>query len=232
MTECLYRDDAYLRQCDAEVTARTEAGVILDKTVFYALGGGQPGDTGVLRNAAGETVAVTDTRRNDQGDVVHQIAQDAAMAMGERVTAELDWARRYEHMRMHTALHLLGSLLPFPVTGGNISAVKSRLDFDMTDTVDKEQLTEQLNKLIQRDLAVSSQWITEAELDAQPDLVRTLSVKPPRGAGRIRLLKIETCDLQPCGGTHVAQTAEIGPMRVSKVEKKGRQNRRVNIVFG
>ena len=228
MTECLFREDAYLKDCTASVTAVTDQGVILDRTVFYPTGGGQPGDTGTLA-WNGEVATVVDTRYGDEG-IIHVLADDAPRpAAGREVTASIDWDRRYRHMRMHTALHLLGSVLQYGVTGGNISAGKSRLDFDMTDPVDKESVQAALERLVAADHAVGCRWISDEELDRQPELVRTMSVKPPRGQGRVRLLEIEGVDLQPCGGTHLRSTAEVGQVRIGKVEKKGRQNRRVNI---
>lgn len=231
MTEPLFRDDSYLKQCDATVTAAGDGGVQLDRTVFYPMGGGQPGDTGTLRWNGGE-IAIVDTRYGDGGTILH-IAEEGARLPpeGTAVTATLDWDRRYLHMRMHTALHLLGSVLKYGVTGGNISAQKSRLDFDMEDTVDKEQVTSDLQALVSADHPVSCRWISDEELDAQPELVRTMSVQPPRGVGKVRLLEIEGIDLQPCGGTHLKSTAEVGNVRVGKVEKKGRHNRRVSIVL-
>ncbi|MDH3646924.1 MAG: alanyl-tRNA editing protein [Gammaproteobacteria bacterium] len=232
MTETLYRDDAYLKSCTAQVVAATEQGVILDRTVFYPLGGGQPGDIGELRLVSGARLSVSDTRKGAGDEIVHIVAENATVpAVGETVEAVIDWDRRYAHMRMHTGLHLLGVVLPFGVTGGSISAIRSRLDFDMTDTVDKETVCRDLNALIEADHPVLTQWITDAELAAQPELIRTMSVKPPQGAGRVRLLNIPGVDLQPCGGTHVAHTGEIGPLRLGKVEKKGARNRRVNILF-
>jgi len=231
MTEQLFRDDSYLRQCDATVVAADDSGIVLDRTVFYPMGGGQPGDTGKLRWDGG-SATIVDTRYGQDGEILHLVAEgDPLPAPGAAVTAELDWDRRYRHMRMHTAMHLLGSVLQYGVTGGNISEAKSRLDFDMEDTVDKEAVTEKLRELVAGDHAVSCRWISDAELDAQPELVRTMSVKPPRGAGQVRLLEIEGVDLQPCGGTHLKSTGEVGAVRVSKVEKKGRRNRRVNIVL-
>ena len=231
MTEALHRDDAYLKECEATVTATDENRVELDRTVFYALGGGQPGDTGVIewnRNL----IEVTDTRYGPDGATQHYVAEGSELPpVGAKVTARLDWERRYTHMRMHTAMHLLGSILKYGVTGGNISAVKSRLDFDTPDLIDKEAVTAQLNQLVERDAPVSCRWITDEELEAQPELVRTMSVQPPKGAGRVRLLEIEGIDLQPCGGTHLRRTGEVGKVRVSKVEKKGKHNRRVNIVL-
>ena len=231
MTEQLFRDDAYLRECEATVVESGAGAVVLDRTVFYAMGGGQPGDTGTL-SWDGGSVDVVDTRYGEDGAIRHLVTDDADLPpAGTRVTATLDWDRRYRHMRMHTAMHLLGSILQYGVTGGNISAAKSRLDFDMEDTVDKEEVNAKLAELVAADHPVSCRWITDEELDAQPELVRTMSVQPPRGVGKVRLLEIEGVDLQPCGGTHLKSTSEVGKVRVGKVEKKGRHNRRVNIVL-
>lgn len=232
MTRALFRDDAYSKTCEARVVALRAGGIVLDQTVFYPVGGGQPGDTGILRRADGESVRIEDTRAGDDGAIVHVCSTGPIpLSVGETVTAEIDWERRYCHMRMHTCLHLLGAVLPYGVTGGAITESRSRLDFDMAETVDKEAVTRQVNELITADHAVGTKWITDAELEAQPELIRTMSVMPPKGAGKIRLLEIPGVDLQPCGGTHVRRTAEIGPVRVSKVEKKGRHNRRVYVVF-
>ena len=229
MTEELFREDSYLKNCDATVVAVDEGAVILDRTVFYPLGGGQPGDIGAL-TWNGDTATIVDTRYGEGGTIRHMLeAASPCPAVGDSVHLALDWDRRYRHMRMHTAMHLLGSVLQYGVTGGNISAEKSRLDFDMEDTVDKEAVSEAVRKLVAGDHAVSHRWITDDELDAQPDLVRTMSVQPPRGKGKIRLLEIEGVDLQPCGGTHLRSTGEVGQVRIGKVEKKGRRNRRVNI---
>lgn len=229
MTKELFRDDSYLRECDATVTGVHDNGVVLDQTIFYPLGGGQPGDTGLLHWDGGEA-RVADTRYGDGGTIVHILEEGAAVpAAGTAVHGALDWDRRYRHMRMHTAMHLLGSVLQYGVTGGNISAEKSRLDFDMEDTVDKEAVGDALAKLVAADHPVSCRWITEEELDAQPELVRTMSVQPPRGKGSVRLLEIAGVDLQPCGGTHLKSTAEVGAVRIGKVEKKGKRNRRVNL---
>ena len=227
-TNELFRNDSYLKSCTATVTASGESCVFVDQTVFYPLGGGQPGDTGKITWDGG-SARIMDTRYVD-GDIGH-ILEDGAEcpAVATGVELELDWERRYVHMRMHTAMHLLGSILQYGVTGGNISAAKSRLDFDMTDTVDKEAVSVALAALVVADHPVSCRWITEDELDANPELVRTMSVQPPRGKGAIRLLDIEGVDLQPCGGSHVRSTGEVGAVRIGKVEKKGRQNRRVNI---
>ena len=231
MTEALFREDSYLRECQATVLEAGPGNIVLDRTVFYPMGGGQPGDTGTI-SWDGGSVEINDTRHGDAGAIRHLTDTDAAIPdNGTSVTATLDWDRRYLHMRMHTALHLLGSVLQYGVTGGNISAAKSRLDFDMEDTVDKEQVTAEIQALVADDHPLSHRWITDEELDAQPDLVRTMSVQPPRGAGKVRLLEIEGVDLQPCGGTHLKSTGEVGQVRVGKVEKKGRHNRRVAIVL-
>jgi len=235
ITEELFREDAYLKECEATaVGVNDKGGILLDRSVFYPTGGGQPGDRGVLRLADGSTVEIATTVKGDgEENVVHVRAEgQAAPAVGEKVTGVIDWDRRHLHMRMHTGLHLLCALVPHGVTGGRIGADKSSLDFDIGEaTLDKDALTEGLNRLVTEDHAVTARWIDDAELDAQPDLVRTMSVQPPRGSGRIRLLDIPSVDLQPCGGTHVSHTGEICPLRVSKIENKGKRNRRVNVVF-
>jgi misacylated tRNA(Ala) deacylase len=230
MTYELFRDDAYLRSCDARVVAVGDGGIELDRTVFYPMGGGQPGDTGRLRRSDGSHARVVDTRHAEGDRILHVLAPDAPLPqVGETLALELDWERRYAHMRMHTCLHLLGAVLRYGVTGGSVGVERSRLDFDMQDGVDREAVDAQLNALVQGDHAVHTLWITQQELDARPDLIRTLSVRPPPGAGRIRLLEIAGVDLQPCGGTHVASTGEIGRVRLGKVEKKGAHNRRVYV---
>jgi misacylated tRNA(Ala) deacylase len=228
VTKELFRDDSYLQSCTATVTSVSDNVVHTDQTIFYPLGGGQPGDTGAMRWDGG-SAKVIDTRYVD-GDIGH-ILEDGVPppATGTSVELEIDWDRRYRHMRMHTAMHLLGSVLKYGVTGSNINAEKSRLDFDMQDAVDKEAVAAAMATLIAAGHAVSCRWISEDELDANPELVRTMSVQPPRGKGAIRLLEIEGVDLQPCGGTHLRSTAEVGSFRIGKVENKGRQNRRVNI---
>lgn len=231
MTEDLFRDDSYLRRCDAVVTAVDDDQIILDRTVFYPMGGGQPGDTGSIHWDGG-SVVVIDTRYGEGGAIRHIVGADGARpGVGDKVRAEIDWERRYRHMRMHTALHLLGSVLRYGVTGGSISTQKSRLDFDMQDSVDKDEVEDALRALVMEDHAVRCRWISDEELEAQPDLVRTLSVQPPKGAGKIRLLEIEGVDLQPCGGTHLKSTGEVGQVRIGKVEKKGKHNRRFNILL-
>ena len=231
-SEALFQGDAYLRDCDGRVIECGAPGIVLDRTVFYPVGGGQPGDTGWLRTVNGRTARIVDTRKTEGGRIVHvPEAAGHGLQAGDEVRAEIDWARRYTHMRMHTALHLLGSILRFGVTGGQIAMDRSRLDFDTQEEIDRERVTIALNDLIRADTLVNSCWITEEELARQPELIRTMSVRPPTGVGRIRLLEIPGVDLQPCGGTHVARTSEIGPMQVTKVESKGRHNKRVYVSF-
>ncbi len=230
MTRELFRENAYLKSCDAEVVAVTASGgIILSETVFYPEGGGQPGDRGRLVWTGGE-VAVVDTRKSDDGQLLHLTDENATLpAVGTRVDADIDWDYRYRHMRTHTCLHLLCALIPHDVTGGSISQDKGRLDFDMSDSVDKPTLEQALNDLIDADHEVGFEWISDEEMSANMDLVRTMSVKPPMNQGRVRLISVKEIDLQPCGGTHVARTSEIGHVRIGKVEKKGKQNRRINI---
>jgi len=232
MTEELFREDSYLRECEATVTRAEPGKVILDRTVFYPTGGGQPGDQGVLVMPDGSELAITDTVKDVAG-IAHLCDEGSALpAPGARVTARIDWDRRYIHMRMHSLMHLLCATVPCGVTGGQIGATKSRIDFDTGDhLLDKEQIAAELNRLVEADLPLSHRWISGEELDANPDMVRTMSVQPPRGGGRIRLMEVEGVDLQPCGGTHVARTGEIGRVAVSKIENKGKRNRRVNVVF-
>ncbi|MBR0670950.1 alanyl-tRNA editing protein [Neoroseomonas soli] len=235
-TELVFRDDAYAQEVTARVVAAAPEGVVLDRTNFYARAGGQPGDAGVLRWAGGE-MAVADTLKGADDTVLHVPAPGAALPpISAEVTAALDWARRHRLMRMHTSMHLLCSLIPGAgVTGGQVGADKSRLDFDLPDPPTKESLTEALNALVAADHPVGELWISEEELDANPGLVRTLSVQPPRGSGRIRLVRIggedAPVDLQPCGGTHVRRTGEIGRVEVAKIENKGKANRRVTLVL-
>ena len=234
MTEEIFRDDAYAKSCTANVLEVDGPGVILDRTVFYAEGGGQPGDTGTIIAADGSSVQVVGTYQDRYGrGILHELAEgENPPGAGTEVTAEIDWDRRYKHMRMHSCLHLLCSLVDGGVTGGAISVEKSRLDFDLKDvTLDKEELTTELNILVEENHALSATWISEEEMEAQQDLVRTMSVKPPTGTGKVRLMHVEGVDLQPCGGTHVKASGEIGEVRVSKIENKGKHNRRVNIVL-
>ena len=234
MTEEVFRRDAYAQSCEARITAVDDAGVRLDRTVFYPLGGGQPGDSGELVLDGGTALRIADTRKGAaDGEIVHVPDGPVdADIVGSRVVARIDWERRHRLMRMHTCLHLLCSLVPAPVTGGSIRDGSGRLDFDLPEsTLDKADLTTRLNRLVAEDHRVTPRWISEEELDANPSLVRTMSVAPPRGRGTVRVLDIEGVDLQPCGGTHVASSGEIGRVRVTKIEKKGRQNRRVSIAF-
>ncbi|MDZ7669039.1 MAG: alanyl-tRNA editing protein [Gammaproteobacteria bacterium] len=233
MTRRLYEEDAYQRECTALVTVAAEAGLVLDQTVFYAAGGGQPGDTGTIEWGEGQTLRIEDTRKGEGDDIVHVVAAGEPLPPpGTRVRGRIDWQRRHRHMRMHTCLHLLCAVVKAPVTGGNLSADKGRLDFDLPEaSLDKASLTESLNALIDADTPTRLEWIDDAELDARPELVKTMSVAPPRGAGKVRLLAIPGVDLQPCGGTHVARLGEIGRVRVSKIEKKSRLNRRIAIVL-
>jgi misacylated tRNA(Ala) deacylase len=232
MTLELFRDDSYLRECTATVVAIGDDGIELDRTVFYPEGGGQPGDRGVLRLPDGATLTIVDTRKGGDGTVRHLPATpSAALAPGATVHAEIDWDIRYRRMRMHTCLHLLCALIPHPVTGGAIAEDRGRLDFDMGAGIDKEAVERDLNRLITEDHPVSYRWITDAEMQNNMALVRTMAVAPPVGTGRVRLVDVDTVDLQPCGGTHVARTGEIGPVRIGKVENKGKHNRRVNVVL-
>jgi len=229
----LYRDDPYLTACAAQVVAMTsEGGVVLDRTVFYPQGGGQPGDQGLLERQDGSEIRVKNTvYGTDRSQIVHQVEGELP-AVGETLSLSLDWPLRLKRMRVHTALHLLSVVLPHPVTGGAIGDGDGRLDFDIPDAgLDRAAIAHELNALVGRDAAVRERWITDEELDAYPSLVKTMSVKPPRGTGRVRLIEIEGIDLQPCGGTHVRRTGEIGPVLVTDIEKKGRQNRRVRIAL-
>ncbi len=234
MTEPLFRADAYLREAEGRVVSASDDGIVLDRSIFYPTGGGQPGDGGVLEWDGGSTPITTASK--GEGDDILLIPDTGATLppVGATVLQSLDWQRRYAHMRVHTALHLLSVVIPLPVSGGSIGTEKGRLDFDMPDAPeDKQALQDSLNALIAADHEVTEDWISEAELDANPELVKTMSVQPPRGSGRVRLIRIggtaEQVDLQPCGGTHVRRTAEIGPVRLGKVEKKGRRNRRVTV---
>jgi misacylated tRNA(Ala) deacylase len=234
-TDCLFRDDSYLQQCQARVVAVSGHGIVLDRTVFYATSGGQPGDSGSLTTATGAHIAIGDAVFTDQAksEIAHVAAPGSPpVSVGETVTAAIDWDRRYARMRMHTALHLLSAALPYAVTGGSVGDSEGRLDFDIPDAgLDKDAITATIAAMIAADAAVSSRWISDDELAANPGLVKTMSVKPPVGTGRVRLIEIASLDLQPCGGTHVRKTGEIGAVRVTQIEKKGKQNRRVRLAF-
>ena len=235
-TDCLFRDDSYLKQCQARVVAITDqGGVVLDRTVFYASSGGQPGDSGAITTANGvripiETAVYTDAAK---AEIAHVPGPSSpALKAGDTVTVTIDWDKRYARMRMHTALHLLSAALPYPVTGGSVAESEGRLDFDIPDAgLDKDAITAKVAEMIASNAAVSSRWINDEELAANPGLVKTMSVKPPMGTGRVRLIEIAGFDLQPCGGTHVRSVGEIGAVRVTQIEKKGKQNRRVRLAL-
>ena len=235
MTEELFRENAYMKTCDATVVGADAQGVILDRTIFYPMGGGQPGDTGALITQDGQRIEITNTVKDkESGSHMHVTAEGApTLNTGDVITCEIEWDRRYKMMRMHSALHLLCACLEGGVTSGQIGEEKSRLDFDLPDiNLDKEAISTQLNSLVEGSYPISHCWITDAEMFENEDMVRTMSVKPPMGAGKVRLIEIsDGVDLQPCGGTHVANTSEIGALRVGKIENKGKHNRRVNIHF-
>jgi misacylated tRNA(Ala) deacylase len=238
MTEQLYRTDAYMRECTAQVLAINErGGIVLDRTVFYAAAGGQPGDKGVIETEGGGCPIATTVYDANKATIIHVPAEGAVLPVpGQSVRVSLDWGFRAPLMRMHTCLHLICALVNFPVTGGQVNPDDSRLDFDIDDpsAVDKDRLTADLNALIAADHPVSERWISDAELEANPGLVRTMSVKPPMGSGRVRLVLIGengAVDMQPCGGTHVRRTGEIGQVVVTRIEKKGKLNRRIRVSF-
>jgi misacylated tRNA(Ala) deacylase len=234
-TKLLFRNDPYQPSASAEVIDLTERGILLDQTVFYAMGGGQPGDVGTMTLPDGRTIAISNTVWNDEAktQVAHVVSPEGLQpTIGDRVEIALDWPRRYARMKVHTALHLLSVALPFPVTGGSIGDGEGRLDFDIQDAgLEKDEIAAKVNAMIVQGAEVTERWITDAELDANPGLVKTMSVKPPRGSGHVRLVEIEGLDLQPCGGTHVRNTQEIGQIAVTQIEKKGKQNRRVRIAL-
>src|SRR5579863_4057599 len=233
-TQALFRDDAYLRTAVARVLAVSERGIELDRTIFYPQGGGQAGDTGTLLRQNGERVAVLDTRKGEAAGCILHLPelQAARLEPGESVALEIDWPRRHRLMRLHTALHLLSCVVPAPVTGGNIVPERARLDFDIElSALNAAAIERATNALISRGAATQTLWISDEELAAQPELVKTMSVQPPRGSGRVRLLKIPGIDLQPCGGTHVRNIAEIGSIRVTRIRNEGKRNKRVEIVL-
>src|SRR5436190_7615828 len=230
MTEELFREDAYRRETTASVVGCDERGVVLDRTIFYPRGGGQAGDSGVLVRADGSTALIVDTIKAD-GQIVHVADPPVSLAQGEAVTARIDWEKRHRHMRFHTATHLLCAIIPHQTNGCSITRDYARLDFDMVEPLDREHLERELARLVGEAHEVRTVWITDAELETKPELVRTMSVKPPQGVGRVRLLDIDGVDLQPCGGTHVANTSEIGALRVAKIEKKSARSRRGVVGF-
>ncbi|MDE2235258.1 MAG: alanyl-tRNA editing protein [Gammaproteobacteria bacterium] len=233
MTEEIFRNDAYARRCEAQVVCVDEHGIQFDRTVFYPEGGGQPGDSGRLLLADGRELPIINTRKGAQPGEIRHLTNGLPdwLRPGMDVGLEIDWARRYRLMRMHTCLHLLSAVIVAPVTGGQVGDGYGRLDFDLESTPDKDEVAHKLNALIHSNAPVRFRWITDAELDARPELVKTMSVQPPRGLGRVRLVDIEGVDLQPCGGTHVAHIGEIGEVAVTKIDKKGRLNRRVRLEF-
>jgi len=236
-THCLFHDDSYLQSCEARTVALTgDGGIVLDRTVFYATSGGQPGDSGTLVNADGAEIPIATAVFTDaaKSEIAHVPAPGSPPIMvGDAVVAKIDWHKRHARMRMHTALHLLSAVLPHPVTGGSVGDGEGRLDFDIPENgLDKEAITAKLSEMIAADAPVIHRWISDAELDAHPGMVKTKAVAPPTGQGRVRLILIAGLDLQPCGGTHVRSTGEIGQVRVTQIEKKGKQNRRVRISFG
>jgi misacylated tRNA(Ala) deacylase len=235
-TECLFREDSYLKDCAATIVAVAPGGgIVLDRTVFYAASGGQPADRGTLIGRSGEAIALANIVFTDPAktEIAHVPSPGTTpLQAGDPVQAVIDWDIRYARMRMHTALHLLSAVLPYPVTGGSIGEAESRLDFDIPDAgLDKDAITAKLAEMIAADAKVTSRWISDQELEANPGLIKTMSVKPPAGTGRVRLIEIAGYDLQPCGGTHVRSTGEIGAVRVTQIEKKGKLNRRVRLAL-
>ena len=224
----LFIEDSYLKNFDATILNIDSNKIILDRTAFYAKSGGQPGDIGKI-TLNGKEINIIDTVYDNKQNILHVCENSNDLKIDEKINGKINWEIRYKHMRMHTALHLLCSLIPYDVTGGQISYEKSRLDFNADDKIEKEEIENKINQLVKDDHEISYQWITLEELDNQPDLVRTMSVKPPRTNNKIRLVKIGSIDLQPCGGTHVKRTEEIGNIKIGKIENKGKMNRRVNL---
>ncbi len=234
MTKHIFLDNSYTRSCEARVTFSSNNIIELDNTVFYPRGGGQPGDSGSIQLENGTKIQVVDTiKGHNKGQVIHQINDcDTLPILGDSVIATIDWGRRYRHMRMHTCLHLLGAIIDAPITGGQLGESKGRLDFNLPNLgLGKEQIELQLNQLIKSSQPTTISWISDEDFANQPDLVKTMKVRPPADQGKVRLLKIGSIDLQPCGGTHVKCTNEIGTVRVAKIENKGKQNRRIHIKF-
>lgn len=234
MTKEIFREDSYIKTVTATVTAADERGLQFDQTIFYATGGGQPGDTGHFETTSGSTITITDSFKDrETAEHIHviQAVDQLPVSAGDSVTLTIDWQRRHRIMRMHSCLHMLCAVIPAQVTGGSIQDGRGRLDFDLPETIDKDHITSELNRLITEDHPMSMSWITDEELQANPGLVRTMSAPPPTGTGKVRLINFEGVDLQPCGGTHVASSGEIGPVTVKKVEKKGKLNRRITVVF-
>ncbi len=233
MTTELFREDGYLKSCEATITHVLEDAVVLDQSVFYPTGGGQPGDIGNIQNTNGEQVAVLGTVKDrEDGTQLHLLAQGHGLEVGQVVKASIDWPRRHNLMRLHSCMHMLCAVIPAPVTGGSIRDNNTaRLDFDLPEPPDKQAIEEKLNELTHQDLPMTLRWISDEEMVAAPELVRTMSVQPPSGSGRVRLVEFEGVDLQPCGGTHVQNTQEIGTIVVQSIKKKGKQNRRITIAL-
>ncbi len=231
MTKELFREDGYLQSCEATVTAVYENAICVDQTVFYPLGGGQPGDAGTLKRENGYQLEILDCYKHSQSNQhLHVVKADSCLPQaGESVTLSLDWGRRYRLMRMHSCMHMLCAAVPAPVTGGSIRDGSGRLDFDLPNPPGKEELEQKLNQIIQGRHPMTFSWISDEEMEQQPELIRTMSVLPPMGSGRVRLVKFGEADLQPCGGTHVANSIEIGQVRVQSIKNKGRQNRRITV---
>ncbi len=231
MTQELFREDSYLKQCAASVTGIQDGHIIVDKTVFYPLGGGQPGDSGIMLRPDNSEIKIINTIKDrESGEILHQIEGDILPEIGEHLTLKIDWERRYQIMRLHSCMHMLCAVIPEPVTGGSIRDDGSaRLDFDLPEPPDKQAVEQALNAITTADHPMTMRWISDAEMEAQPELIRTMSVKPPMGQGKVRLVNFEGVDLQPCGGTHVGNSNEIGAVRVKKIEKKGKMNRRIII---
>lgn len=234
----LFVEDAYLSTCEATVSSvRDDGAILLDQTCFYATSGGQPGDTGFFERADGSRIEIAETITGQtKAELLHiPAANQPTPDIGEKLVIHIDWDRRYKLMRMHTACHLLSVVCPFQITGASVNDSDSRVDFDMSETIDKAEVTEKLMELVRANHPIYTRWISEAELDANPDIVKSKNVRPPRGLGRMRLVCIgenESVDSQPCGGTHVSETAEVGEIHIGKIEKKGRENRRFRIRFG
>ena len=227
----LFIEDSYIKEFNAKILNINLNQIILDQTAFYARSGGQPGDTGQL-NINGNTINIIDTIKDQKNCIIHITENNIELTLGEKVRGNINWDKRYKHMRMHSALHLLCSVIPLDVTGGQIGYDKSRLDFNAQDyKIDKEEIEHKINNLVKEDHEISYQWITNNELEQQPELVRTMSVQPPKIKGKIRLVKIGNIDLQPCGGTHVKSSSEIGEIKIGKIENKGKMNRRVNLII-
>ena len=227
----LFLNNSYLKELECKIVNINNNQIILNQTIFYAKSGGQPGDTGTLSNNEND-INIIDTTYDVEKNIIHITDEDINFEINEKIKGKINWKTRYKHMRMHSALHLLCSIIPFDVTGGQIGYDKSRLDFNVQDSkIDKEEIEYRINEIVKEDHQISYQWITNDELDQQPDLVRTMSVKPPKTTNKIRLVKIGNIDIQPCGGTHVKSTKEIGKIKIGKIENKGKMNRRVNLLF-